>query len=464
MKSKKQYRWGAALGAGLFTSFSLLPSAHAELVLESQLQNSAPAQPQQTVQVINRTQAPVAAVQPQQQVYTQAPVQPVQVVQQQPVYQQQTYQPAVQTAPAYVTQPVYVAPAAPTVSPYQVLQDGQSPYVPAAEQQAMPLGGFKHKRMQVESQNEDALQRRLEQLRLQDEERRLDSIFGRAQQPSQQAGVAAPLEEVNVGAPTAAGAAPVATPVAAPAAGGAMVMAPTADGGASIATTAAPSNKDAFTFGLRVGTGKMANTDLFEVNGRSSIGVQGGWVVSPNFTLTGGYSYNQYSVNLLSSNPYIQQIQYYDQLRGGDFSLYNMNQNILEAGAKMHLLDEESRVRPFIQGGGAYSFSYVNFTEKYDQYLQNSGLNADYKSSASLFYLGGGFDIRLAKRVSLGLDGRYYKVVSSKENNNLNVYPGYNGGYGSTYGQAYDGDKQVVGGSLARSDFWTATGAVNFQF
>jgi hypothetical protein len=77
--------------------------------------------------------------------------------------------------------------------------------------------------------------------------------------------------------------------------------------------------------------------------------------------------------------------------------------------------------------------------------------------------------------VSIGAQFKYYTVLSARENQSLNqaALAGYapSGiGYGypviPAYGAVYgaDADKQVLGGSLARSSFYSITAGVSFAF
>lgn len=142
-----------------------------------------------------------------------------------------------------------------------------------------------------------------------------------------------------------------------------------------------------------------------------------------------------------------------------------MKQNVVDAALKLHLLGPDARLRPFIGGGAAWSKSYINYDQRIIDGLYQSGLNnlaRDYEVYSILGSLSTGLDIRITKSISVGAQFEYYSVFTSRENQSLNNAAFY-GYYG--YSAAYaDADKQVLGGSLARSSFYTVTGGLNFTF
>ncbi|OFZ37267.1 MAG: hypothetical protein A2070_08805 [Bdellovibrionales bacterium GWC1_52_8] len=101
--------------------------------------------------------------------------------------------------------------------------------------------------------------------------------------------------------------------------------------------------------------------------------------------------------------------------------------------------------------------------------MERSGLpSPDYDMTQFLGFLSTGFDVRVNKSISIGAGFKYYTVLSSRQNQNLNnqalAYP--NGAYIPGYYalSMNDTDKQAVGGSLAQNTFYSVTGGVSFSF
>ncbi|HUP56665.1 MAG TPA: hypothetical protein VM598_04375, partial [Bdellovibrionota bacterium] len=130
---------------------------------------------------------------------------------------------------------------------------------------------------------------------------------------------------------------------------------------------------------------------------------------------------------------------------------------------KLALLGQGAKIRPFLGGGGAYSKSFVNYTDGYlnmlTQYGQQNSAQ-DYESTSFLGYVSTGFDVRISKSVSLGGQFKYYGVLSSRENSQLNA----NGFYQNPMWYAVDGDKRAVGASLSESSFYSILGTASFVF
>ena len=182
---------------------------------------------------------------------------------------------------------------------------------------------------------------------------------------------------------------------------------------------------------------------------------------------------------MASSNPIIAMMQNYNAQMGlGNQDTLNMNQNVFEAGVKLSLLGPDSKVRPFIGGGGAYAKSYLNYTQQYQQMFNGGSLyspyglgmgntSSDYELSQYLGYLDAGVDIKLSKTISIGASFKYYTVLSSSENGQL-AYGGFYGyGYGPYYGAnspLLNQDKTMAGASLSASAFYTIAGDVSFVF
>jgi hypothetical protein len=105
------------------------------------------------------------------------------------------------------------------------------------------------------------------------------------------------------------------------------------------------------------------------------------------------------------------------------------------------------------------------------------GVSPDYDLTQFLANASAGVELQLSKSVVVGLTYKYFTVLSSRQNQELynpalyGAYPGsLYGGYGYGYG-GYGGvgslsdlDKQLVGGSIADTSFYSVMGTVSFVF
>lgn len=420
---------------------ALMPlSAHAELVVEEQGQGSAvtkadsiaePVQPVQTVQVVR----PIAA-QPVQQITVPAQAYPVQAV-----------------------QPVVIAPAPQAPAP----QADSSERTSRTEL-------VRRERMREEVRNEDILQERLEELRLQDEKRRTNQVLGVAPE-------AAPVQGtlLATAAPVAAQAAPVAEQIVS-----VPVTERTGASGTSVVVASDVSAEEPTSLRLtpRAGLSSFAGQNPYAIQGRFTLGAGVDVGVSDHLTFEMGYQFSEYGVALNSATALGL-----TPILGGGYGLsYDANnstgvlkQNVVDAGLKVHLLGRQSKLRPFIGGGGAYARSYLNYDARIVDYLRRVGFGStqDYDLTQFLAHASAGMELQLSKSVVVGLTYKYYTVLSSRQNQELynpalyGYYPGaaYNG-YGAYSGAAGLStlDKQYVGGSLAATSFYSITGTVGFSF
>jgi outer membrane protein W len=341
---------------------------------------------------------------------------------------------------------------------------------------------MRRERTRTELKNEDLLQERLEELRLRDEKRRTDQLLGAegaaAAAGQQQGGTAnmnvapdalsvqgvvAPVtdhpgEVLNAPVPTQAQGPNVAAYTASP-------YTPSAQaqivGAQSVtAQQALPSSNDdhvKLSITPRAGVSIMNVDNAFTVSGKGAAGIGLGMGVTDNLSVEVGYTYAEYGIGLANS-AYIQ------QMFTGTSDTYDLKQNVFDIGMKLDLVSSDSRFRPFIGGGAAYSKGYLNYptsvTQLYQQYSPN--FSPDFESSDFLGYLSAGFDAQVSKTIAVGLNLRYYKVFSDSENENLN--------YGSFYGSGYYGGGQVdqgkllTGTQLAQSSFYSILGTVTFSF
>lgn len=434
---------GTALGAGLFATVALLPQAKGELVYE----NGAPAanNAAANAQVDDRSTMRQAL----------GASEKVQVT-------LQTQQAA--PAPTDVVTPAPVATAA---------------AAPIETENLSKADLMRRERQREELKNEDILQERLEELRLRDERRRTQEVLTTgaatgAVTPTDAASAAASAgmkEEVIVAPVTDHPGKPALAPSMAPAA--AAPVAPMAQDsgmmGTSVAT--APSadsygEHTNFSIGPRAGISNMiGDSGYFNVTPHYALGLAADVSASDYLSFNVGYTFSQYGVSMASSNPYVIWAQQQAAMLGqGNFQSLNMNQNVFDAGIKLHLLGPDSRIRPFIGGGGAYAMNYINFSS---QILAEMGPNMspDYKVNDFLGYLSTGADFKISKNISVGAEFRYYAVLSYSQSSSLNSY------YGAFYGNPYYGgvnpynqDTAVAGGSLGQNSFYSILGNASFSF
>jgi hypothetical protein len=477
----------------------LSTSEKAQNTVQAQaLQQQPPTQVYTQVQQAAPVTAPVYVQQPVQRqavvVAAPAPVY-VQPVVQRPVYQTaySQAQPVQQVQAVQVPSPVLNQ----TLTAQPLPSDGTSASAagtPAANGDTPNLSKtemMRRERVREELKNEDSLEERLEELRLRDEQRRTNQILGVQGQDPTGAATAPVLAPANgVGMQNEAVVAPVtdhpgemlqapalpaqAQPVQAaqqpvqmvqPIIGqtvtgqpiyGAPVPAQRTDqlttsSAMAVSQTTAPvdsgnpSDKTPVSISARAGVAGMSSVNGFDIRPSAAVGIEGGVGVTDNVDLVLGYQYSSFGIAVTN---------YY-----GNYSnpvTNNMNQNLFEGGVKIHVLGPDSKIRPFIAGGAGYSHSYINYDQAYLNMVGAGGLNSpDYEVSQWLGYVGGGLDFRLSKSIALGVDFRYYDVLSSSQNSSLNPYGFAN--YGS-------GINQSIGSSLASQSFYTAGAALTFTF
>jgi outer membrane protein W len=429
MKVLKVNRLSAAMGAGMLATLASLVSvgsARAELVYESDL-GTGEESPSQAARSEVRTDAREALGAAQRmQVNAETPD-------------------VVESAPAAVVSP---------------------------ESQAFSKSELmRRERQRAELKNEDVLQERLEELRLRDERRRVESLIG-ASAPENTKSIApaatlpATLKEEIVTVPVTEGGRP--NPAA-------NQYGQSIGSSAPISTLAVSesgaSENASISVMPRVGMSNMTGQNgFFDVRPRFATGVAAQFGASENFTLEVGYTYNEYGVAMGNSNPYVSYAMgaYGGQ---GNFETVAMKQNVIDLGLKAHLLGRDSKVRPFIGGGASYAKSFINFDSRYLAMMGPYGATSpDYDVSSYLGFLSTGADVKVAKNISVGAEFKYYAVFSARENNALSSY------YGAMYYNPYaygvaNGVNPVAGsapaaagGTLARSSFYSILGNVTFTF
>jgi len=447
MKLKTMNKITIALSAGVLATVGLLPTARAELVYEPEISPNAPTQQRaddradtrQALQASERMQSTVQA-QPMQTAIVPVAVQ---------VQPQIQVQPQVQLAPP--------APPAP-----QMAQEAQPEVQSLSKTELM-----RRERTREELKNEDILQERLEELRLRDEKRRTDQLLGSTSQDPNApaapiAGLAnqAPQSEVVVSPVTArpGEAAPQVAPIPTSAqaqqySGAPATYTPAAQQqmmGASAATAvAAPSDEDKpnqFYIGAHGGISSLnlgSNMYGLSATGLYSLGVAGGVMISDYMALEVGYTYNEYGISMGQAYTVPGLTQY----------SYNLNQNVIDANLKVYVLGKDSKIRPFVIGGGGYSISSLTYPNQLTGSPYGGQLaNQSYSSNAFLGEIGVGLELRVSKSILIGASYKFNGVLSSNNtNNNIMLYNGANA------------TQALTGASLQQSSFSTVQAGVSFQ-
>ena len=333
---------------------------------------------------------------------------------------------------------------------------------------------LRRERQREELKNEDLLQQRLEELRLRDERRRTGDVLGQKDESSDSAASASssPLSRQMGGAPQEqvvvipaveqSGKSPVAQ-LQTPASGLAT---------SSIASVVVPEsgNSDAVSVSVspKVGlSGFMGQAGYFDVRPRYSVGVGVELDASEHVSFGVDYIYNEFGVAMASSNPWaIYRQRMSGNFGGTPFETLAMKQNLVDASLKLYMLSRDSKIRPFISAGAAYSKSYMNFDSRILSDMAaayGTNISPDYEVSGFLGSLGTGLEVRIGRHVSVGAQFKYYTVLSARENTQFSNY--YNAFYpGMSGAGAVGNDTMIAGGSLARSSFYSILGNVAFSF
>jgi opacity protein-like surface antigen len=377
----------------------------------------------------------------------------------------QPVQPVVIAPQAYPVQPVIftAAPvAAPVAAPLSKVVSAPSAAASPSEEGREPsrMELVRRERMRQELQNEDILQERLEELRLQDEKRRTSQVLGTSDEKTP-----AVTEQV------------VSVPVTERAAGTSVSSA--------VATVEQESSADVTTLRLtpRFGMPGFQGQSSYNLQGRYAVGAGVDVGFSDHLSFELGYTYGEYGVGLNSATA-----AGLGPLVGGWGWNYNPNnttgvlrQNVVDAGIKLHMLGRQSKLRPFIGGGAGYSRSFLNYDQRIVNYMRQFGFNSpDYDLTQFLANASAGVELQLSKSVVVGLTYRYFTVLSSRQNTELfnpalyGAFPvgGFNPyGYGYGYGYGLPGagsfaelEKQVTGGTLANTNFYSVMATVGFSF
>lgn len=352
---------------------------------------------------------------------------------------------------------------------------------------------MRRQRMREELKNEDLLTQKLEELRLKDEIKRTDEILGsgisKKASEQQDGNAREALQEQRVGSATQVTQASERGAQANPALASTAVGgngAPTESGANQTVALMQPkeeseeeSNRVSIT--PRFGTGSITNS-IYDVSAKLAAGLGIMVDVSDHIAFTAGYTYSSYSLGagtavsygFGANNTYLQTV--------------NMNDNVIDVGARGYLLGQRSKVRPFLGGGVAYRRGYVNYDDRTQKFLKsyyNSPTAAqDVEISGFAGYVETGLDFKITKAISLTGSFRYFNMFSSSQsrpldpavflNQNGYSYYGYSGGLSPYYGAlgsngysgyGYSNDvRSQASDALAKNNFYQLMAGVTVSF
>jgi hypothetical protein len=171
---------------------------------------------------------------------------------------------------------------------------------------------------------------------------------------------------------------------------------------------------------------------------------------------------------------YIQQIStgFYNPT----FETYAFRQHVVDADVKVYVLNSSFKIRPYLIAGGGYARSTLNYDQRILDVMRQFGMQGmaqDYNVDAFLANVGAGAELQLGKNVSIGAQFKYHAVLTARENAPLNGaafggfgmmpgYPAFNPAF-APFGMV-DPSRNMAGGSLARTGFFTVQGNVNISF
>lgn len=475
MKQKNMKSWVAAAGV-LAVAVTLASRAKGELVYENQIPQGSTSsavriEERETMrQALMSSERAKATVQAESAAAATAPMAPV------------------------VSVPIAAAPAA--MAPVQQTVINQQPMqyqhpqvevgapriIDAVEVQNVTKSeAMRRERMRQETQSEDIIHERLEQMRLQDERRRTEALLNSGGLAPQAASVA-PAVVI----------APPPPPPPAPVLQEQVVVAPATErpgqvpsaltlnsaGGQSTTSISGPSlteERMILSIQPRAGVSNVQGSTGYDIRARYGAGVGLFLSSGDNLSFEAGYTYSEYGVRLAPTNTYVLALQQMAYLNGTtpSFETVAMKQNVFDLGVKLHVLSQDARVRPFLGGGASYGRSFINYDQSILSYLNRDpnlrGLATDYELSQFMGYVSGGLDMRITKNISIGAVLKYYAVLTSRESHPINnaalygSYP-YGTGYTGAYVTTPDTDKQGVSGSLLKTSFYSALAGITFSF
>lgn len=330
---------------------------------------------------------------------------------------------------------------------------------------------MRRQRLRTEIRNEDLLTEKLEELRLKDEMKRVDGMFGAAPQGAR--GDATPMAMVMAKHPTVV--APVETTIQEERIGS---LAPKTQQNTTVgnglgqsATVIDPTVSDGDDFDKsqvsitpRGGLASVSDKN-FDISSRYAVGLGVGVDVSDYFTVEGGYTYSKFTLS--AGNAYASNYNYNPYSYGVATQALDMNQHLIDLGVRVNVLGNRNRVRPFFNAGFGYYRTSINLDGNTLSYLRaaNPSLADDYRITGFTGYVGTGIEFRVTRMFSLTGGFRYYNILSASQSNPISnaafVNPNSNGYYG--YNPATD-TRQQASQALTKNNFYTLMAGVSVTF
>lgn len=316
---------------------------------------------------------------------------------------------------------------------------------------------LRRQRMREELKNEDLLSQKLEELRLKDEMKRTDQLVGSGVNKDVSSSQALP--EQKVGVASAANPNLYNTNVN-------VNGAPIASASTAVVSTEgkekSEENNGRVSINPRGGISGIANS-IYNIQSKYSLGVGLSVDVSDYIAVVGGYTYSSYGLNAGSSviTPYGFATMPMQQLQ--------LNDNVFDIGARGFLMDQHSKVRPFVGAGLGYRRGYVNYDDRTLSFLRQINRYAaqDVQISGFTGYVETGLELRLSKSISLNASFRYYNLLSSYQSAPLNEYAflNPNGYYNGMGGYGYSNDaRSQASNALARNNFYQIMAGLSIGF
>ncbi len=329
---------------------------------------------------------------------------------------------------------------------------------------------LRRERLRTELRNEDVLSERLEELRLREESRLTKQLLGAhiEERP-------APVEIAQASA--------VATTTSV----GSIAQATTITDVSVEDSSESWYSKMKVSVTPRGGISGMLGNNGWNVVPRYTLGAAVGAQITDLVAVEVGYAFNEYGVQLGSSNPWVTMIQqsatgYYNPA----FETYAYKQHVIDANVKVYVLNSSFKIRPYLLAGGGYARGNLNYDQRILDIMRARGFQMttnNYDADSFLATLGAGAELQLGKNVSVGALFKYHAVLTARENGPLNsaafggygAGPGYGyGAYGQGPGYGYAGgyaaapdmdpNRTMASSSLARAGFFSIMGNVNITF
>jgi opacity protein-like surface antigen len=321
----------------------------------------------------------------------------------------------------------------------------------------------REKRGFQESVNNELVIQKLEDRRLKQEEKLTNEINKKFTLEDEPAGTAAPVAKQEEAVKPIAEANPSYEMSAAPKAEAAVskpivqedqIINYQSSTNMSVAPVGKTEGENSFKNGVSIipkaGISTISNS-AYNITPKFMTGVGLGLDVSDHVAVEFGYAYSENGVRL-------------DSVYGG-FQPRNellFKNNTFDLGMKLYFSGRDSKVRPFIGGGGAYSTGNVNYDQQqqasYGYLYQSYANTSDYTLNQFQAMAQAGIDLKVASNISIGFTYKFYAPLSTNE-----TEQGLQ--YGYFYGQPLvDAQKQAIRGSIRDSNTSTfqVSAAVTF--